>query len=111
MKPKAFERAHGGTERLAWTQAQPCIICGSTVGVQSVHVKGGGMGRKADAKWTIPACFTCHQGNGGMHSGQKTFEKTHNIDLHHWAQVIDARWEQHYAILHPEVKACCGNGV
>jgi hypothetical protein len=31
------------------------------------------------------------------HAGQQTFEATHRIDLGHWAQVIDARWDAYCA--------------
>jgi hypothetical protein len=98
-KAKAFARAYGGERRVRWIQAQPCILCGASP-CENAHVKGGGAGRKADARWIVPLCHTHH---AQLHTvGQKSFEAAYgdSYDLHHWAQVVDARWEQ-YLALHP----------
>lgn len=90
----SFERAYGGPERLAWIQRQPCVISGAHPCV-AAHVKSGGMGRKADARWTVPLLSRLHD---ELHRhGQKTFEAKYGVDLMFWAQIIDARWEVHLA--------------
>lgn len=87
-------RTYGGIERLSWIQGQPSILSGK-LGCVNVHVRGGGAGRKSDAKWIVPLTEAEHH---ELHQhGQKTFEAAHQIDLLHWAAVIDARWEQYVA--------------
>lgn len=86
----ALARAFGGEERVVWIQAQPCIACGRGPSTNA-HVRSGGASRRADAQWIVPLCPPCHT---ELHQfGQKTFEAVHGIDLGHWAQVIDARWD------------------
>lgn len=93
-KAREFTRAYGGEERVKWIAAQPCVVCGRTPS-QNAHVRGGGAGRKADARWVVPLCDICHQ---SLHLfGQKTCEATWKIDLMHAAEIVDARWEVHLA--------------
>lgn len=93
-KAREFARAYGGEARVAFIRAMPCLTCGGHP-CENAHVKSGGAGRKADARWVVPLCHGCH---AQLHTtGQQTFEAKYGIDLMHWAQVIDARWEQYLA--------------
>ena len=85
----AFQRAYGGSDRADWMTRQPCIVCGLTPSANA-HVRNGGAGRKADAKWVVPACALHHD---EMHRGQRTFEAKYGVDLLHLAEITDARWE------------------
>ena len=90
----ALARAFGGPERIAWIQAQLCVACGRE-GCQNAHVRSGGAGRRADARWVVPLCPTCH---ALVHSGgQASFERAHQIDLFDLAVLTEARWEQYVA--------------
>ena len=83
-----FARVYGGPDRVSWIQAQPCIVCGKGP-CQNAHVgpKGSkGMSYKAGKEWIVPLCCTCHD-----RSHRATLES--GVDLEHWAQVIDARYE------------------
>jgi hypothetical protein len=93
-KAREFTRTYGGSERVKWVQSQPCVVCGVRP-CENAHVKGGGAGRKADARWIVSLCHGCH---AQLHTkGQKTFEQECGVDLMFWAQIIDARWEVHVA--------------
>lgn len=96
-KAREWERAYGGDARLSWIQRQPCIITGERPCV-AAHVRSGGMGRKSDARWTVPLLSRLHD---ELHQhGQKTFEAKYGIDLMHAAEITDARWEV-YCATHP----------
>lgn len=87
-------RAYGPLARREWIASQPSILSGRGP-CENVHVKCGGTSRKAGAKWIVPLTEAEHH---ELHQhGQKTFEAAHQIDLLHWAAVIDARWEQYVA--------------
>lgn len=93
-KAETFQRAYGGAERAAWVQAQPCAVHGTTPS-ENAHVRTGGTGRKADARWIVPLCHVCHE---HLHRvGIRTFEEGYGIILDHEAAVTDARWEQYVA--------------
>lgn len=93
-KAENHARAYGSVERIEWVQRQPCVCC--TGGpCQNAHIKTGGTGRKADARWIAPLCPTCH---ADFHqNGQRSFEDAHQIDLAHEAYVTDARYQQYVA--------------
>jgi hypothetical protein len=58
---------------------------------ENAHVKSGGVGRKADAKWIVPLTFDEHQ---ELHQhGQKTFEKKYGINLVEQAKRIEKEWQ------------------
>lgn len=50
---RAFVRAYGSPARVAWVRAQPSVVSGQRPCVNA-HVRSGGMGRKADARWIVP---------------------------------------------------------
>lgn len=89
-KAETFTRAYGGAERVAWITRQPSVVSGEGPCVNA-HVKTGGAGRKADARWVVPLTDAEHR---ELHQiGQKSFEAKHAIDLAFQAAIIDARWE------------------
>lgn len=91
-------RAYGGPERIAWIQRQPSVVSGAIPCVNA-HVKTGGAGRKADARWIVPLTDAEHQ---ELHRiGQRSFEAAHQIDLFALATIVDARWEQYRATITP----------
>ena len=90
-KAESFARAYGGEERVAWVQRQPSVVSGASPCVNA-HVKTGGAGRKADARWIVPLTPAEHD---ELHRiGQRSFEAAHQIDLAHEAYVTDARYQQ-----------------
>ena len=103
-----FARVYGGPDRVSWIQAQPCIVCGKGP-CQNAHVgpKGSkGMSYKAGKEWIVPLCATCHgiqhgpqwSGAGGQSGRERLLIMLgHGIDLQHWAQIIDARYDAYVA--------------
>ena len=74
----------GGWNEKTASGAGPCV---------NAHVKTGGTGRKADARWIVPLTAAEHD---ELHRiGQRSFEAKHGIDLAFQAAIIDARWEVH----------------
>jgi hypothetical protein len=97
-----FARAYGGDARVAWVQALPCTL-GCAGPCENAHVKTGGAGRKADARWIVPLCRSHH---AEIHQhGQRSFEARHEIDLAFCASIIDARWEAYRAAAPDTLKA------
>lgn len=88
-KAEAFVRAYGSADRVAWFRAQPCLVCGALPS-ENAHVRSGGMGRKADARWIVPLCGVHHSAH---HAGAKSFEAQYGVDLLAQAHIWDARWE------------------
>ncbi len=72
-------RAYGDGERIEWVKLRPCANCsqianGSSRRVVNAHIKSGGIGRKADARFNIPLCEMdrgdgCHQIQHGPFGG------------------------------------------
>ena len=89
-KAETFARAYGGAERADWITRQPSVVSGEGPCVNA-HVRTGGAGRKADARWVVPLTDAEHR---TLHQiGQKSFEAKYGIDLAFLAQIIAARWE------------------
>lgn len=61
MRRDEFDRVYGGKERLEWVRSQPCCVCARNDGCENHHVRSGGTGRKADARWIVPLCAWCHR--------------------------------------------------
>lgn len=90
-KGKAFARAYGSEARVAWVKNLPCLVCAATPS-QNAHVRSGGTGRKADARWIVPLCDTHHH---ELHTkGINTFEVKYLLDLDIWAMLIDIQWQR-----------------
>lgn len=84
------ERIYGSPDRIAWSKAQPCVACGATP-TAIIHVKSGGMGRKADASDTTHLCDPCHDLQHTI--GIPAFEARYSISLAACAAESDARWQ------------------
>lgn len=85
-----FQRAYGGVDRLAWLHGLFCLVC-ETTPCEAAHVGSGGMGRKADAEFTVPLCHRHHM---ELHAvGIKTFAQAHRIDLVAEAARVALAWE------------------
>jgi hypothetical protein len=90
MNKSEWLRAYGSSERVMWIIRHPSVVSGRGPCVNA-HVRTGGVGRKADAKWIIPITFKEH--NELHQHGQKTFEQKHGIDLLKAAEKIEAEWQ------------------
>lgn len=49
-------RTFGTPEHRAWMKQQPCAFCGIVGYSDAAHVRNGGMSRRADWEFTVPAC-------------------------------------------------------
>lgn len=87
---RSFARAYGSKARVEWLKAEPCAISGRTP-CDVVHAIGGGMGRKSDARFTLPLHRDLHR---ELHQiGVASFEAKYSISLVGVAAVTNARWE------------------
>jgi hypothetical protein len=78
-----------------WTKAQPCVVTGLTGDVEVVHVRNGGMGLKAEARWTVPMRSAYHR---QLHQiGKASFEEVYGVNLDALAKHTQAAWEQYEA--------------
>lgn len=85
-----WHRVYGSKARVRWIAQRPSIVSGK-LGCENVHVKSGGMGRKADACWIIPLTPSEHR---ELHQhGAQTFEAKYGIDLLAAAQRTEAAWQ------------------
>ncbi len=50
------DRIYGTAEHITWMKSLPCHFCGVVGYSVEAHVRNGGMSRKADAEFTLPAC-------------------------------------------------------
>lgn len=98
-KPRSADekrRIYGTPQRIAWMHASPCVITGR-VPCEIVHVRSGGTGRKADARFTVPMVAELHR---ELHRiGVLSFEAKyarelagHSLAAH--AARIQAEWER-----------------
>jgi len=114
-----FARAYGSKERVAWIQAQSCVICGWDGGCENAHVPSrSGAGRKGDCAKIIPLCGA-HPGKPGqaiitrgdgydigchasLHKlGKRLFEKAYYVNLGALAAATEERWQDYAATLPP----------
>jgi hypothetical protein len=91
-KAAEFVRCYGSEERVEWIKSFGCVICGKKPS-ENVHVRGGGAGRKADARFVVPGCRAHH--NELHRNGVETFEADHSIDLEATADRFEAQWQAH----------------
>jgi len=90
-RDREWTRAYGSEERVQWVQSLPSVASGETPSVNA-HVRTGGTGRKADARWIVPLTWDEHE---KLHRvGVKSFEATYGIDLESEARRIDKMWRQ-----------------
>ncbi len=87
-KPSEFDRVYGGALRVRWQKARNCDFCGASPPTEMAHITNGGMGRKANACYTVSACRPCHHElDHGI--GKKGMERMHNISLRELAAAVD----------------------
>lgn len=97
MRPGEWDRIYGSQDRVRWVQDQDCIFCGATP-CENAHVTNGGMGRKADAEYIVPAC--AGEARNGCHwemdhgIGKKAMERKYRLNLREKARETDAKWRQ-----------------
>ncbi len=93
-------RSHGSAERVAWVGRQPCVFCHRTPTEEQPshnhHVRGGGMSRKADARFIVPACVRCH---ALAHNGGSRLTRDELLVV---ADNVEASWQHHLSREPPE---------
>jgi hypothetical protein len=94
-KAKAFARAYGGRDRLAFVKSLPCIAGnsrGTCAGeIHCHHIEVGGAGLKAPADKTVPLCSLHHL---ILHNeGRQTFELAYGVNLQDEARATELRWK------------------
>lgn len=89
-KASEFVRCYGGRARVSWIARQWCVISGEGP-CENVHVRGDGMGRKADARWIVPMVSRLHR---ELHRiGKISFECVHGVDLDYLAEETEVAWQ------------------
>jgi hypothetical protein len=68
---------------LAWIRTQPCVVCGSTRGIEASHTGPHGLGQKSPDASAIPLCYRHHRtGNDSYHRlGPHKFAQVHNLEI------------------------------
>ena len=68
---------------LAWIRTLPCVVCGSTCGIEASHTGPHGLGQKSSDYSAIPLCAKHHRtGSDSYHRlGPRRFCNVHNLDL------------------------------
>lgn len=95
-----FARAYHSEERVAWIQAQPCVVDGCAKPSENVHTQTGGTSRKADYQTIVPMCRTHHR---ELHQkGVETFEGDHLLDLKALALDYERTWRRFAAHALPD---------
>lgn len=91
-KEAEFRRCYGSEERVEWIASFGCIICGRGAGRNdNVHVRGGGAGRKADARFIVPMDRPHHD---ELHRvGVETFEASYSVSLEETAERFEELWQ------------------
>jgi hypothetical protein len=77
MKPKRDSRY------LAWIRTLPCVVCGSTKGIEASHTGPRGLGQKSPDSSAIPLCAHHHRtGRDSYHKlGARRFAGLHGLDI------------------------------
>ena len=89
-KRSEFQRAFGGAARVLWVQSQLSVVSGYRPCV-CAHVRTGGAGRRADAKWIVPLTDAEHR---ELHQiGKDSFEAKYGVDLEAAAKATDEAWQ------------------
>jgi hypothetical protein len=88
-RAREFDRKYGSEARVLWIIAQRSVVSGERPCVNA-HVKGGGMGRKADFRWIVP--LTAREHDELHRVGKPAFQDKYAIDLGETARRIAAEW-------------------
>lgn len=90
-----FKRIYGSRDRVRWIKSLPCIAAAHPYcagPIENAHIKGDGMGRKADAAYIVPLCVAHH---GRLHCfGARVFEQDLNLDMAMLADLTEQRWQR-----------------
>ena len=78
--PKELQRGFQDDKRKGFVSGYDCLACEKVGRMQQGrtyvhHLWGIGGGKKASDLLTMPLCFGCHQGTGGLHDNLKEFEE------------------------------------
>lgn len=78
--PVQLRRGYKDKKRLEMVGSYFCLACQKVNRAQTTrtcvhHLWGQGGGKRASDLLTMPLCFSCHQGTGGLHDNLKEFEK------------------------------------
>jgi hypothetical protein len=68
---------------LAWIRTLPCLVCGSTKGIEASHTGPRGLGQKSSDTSAIPLCYQHHRtGTDSYHKlGARRFAQVHNLNI------------------------------
>jgi hypothetical protein len=68
---------------LAWIRTLPCVVCGTTQGIEASHTGPHGLGQKSPDSSAIPLCSKHHRtGRDSYHKlGPRRFAEAHQIDI------------------------------
>lgn len=90
-KAGAFAKAYGSEARVAFVKGLPCVARHECFGeIQNVHIRGGGAGIKAEARFIVPGCALLHH---ELHTfGVVTVQAKYRIDMIALAAATEAAW-------------------
>jgi hypothetical protein len=68
---------------LAWIRTLPCVVCGTTRGIEASHTGPHGLGQKSPDSSAIPLCSKHHRtGTSSYHKlGARRFAQVHDLDI------------------------------
>ena len=68
---------------LAWIRTLPCIVCGSTRGIEASHTGPHGLGQKSSDFSAIPLCGAHHRKGRDSYRklGPRKFSEVHGLDV------------------------------
>ena len=68
---------------LAWIRTLPCIVCGSTRGIEASHTGPHGLGQKSSDYSAVPLCIKHHRtGRDSYHKlGPRKFSEVRGVDI------------------------------
>lgn len=96
-RKREFERCFHSKARVEFTQRSPCIVPSCPQGpCHNAHIQNGGMSRKADYPFIVPACPQHHHVLDAE-LGRKKFEELYQVDLAAEAIDHELKWQQHLA--------------
>lgn len=77
-----------------WIRTEPCLVCGTRIGVEAAHAHNNGMSRKCHAKGIVPLCWQDHrEGKNAHHKIPRGFWAHHKIDLELAIEDYNTRYE------------------
>ena len=77
----------------AWIRTLPCLLCGTTRGIEPCHTGPHGMGQKASDFTCVPACAWHHRhGKDAIDVLGKRFGEHHGIDMDELRERLNAAW-------------------